>query len=890
MPSSNDGSLVFDVRVDSSNTPAELEKVRKAFYSLSEEIKDQRGVIRDIKKYMTQLEKEAEKESRSMYGVSDATKQAMARASDDIQIAKDELVDMQVESSKLRDSMKQISGSTGSASSGMRSMGTETKRTADDVHNLGNSFEDFESEANKSSSNTSKFSNTMRNVAQGAKNVAVGLISNVIPAFKKISGALTNVAKQTWRVISPFKILSSFGKRLGSVFSSLTGDFLRLMKRFSIFTGLSIAVQRLSGSFFTLRGRVNALNSSASQLGQAWRNFSAVVYQVIAPAINLLSKGISLLLGKLTAFLAKRFDVNVKSAAAALKDQSKSMGSLQKNTKKANQTLLAFDEINKIEANDQASEGGGLVPDETVVNAKETAKEIKEAEKSSQATATNLSQSTQTLSQGGQAVQTLLTDVGNIWSEATPKLTEAATNFGSKLKEIWGNAWNDMQPSINTLKENISGIWSNAGTQLAPIWSEFQSKFSEAIKNGDFIGAATALKDAIVQSWPIVWEAFKETVKAGWDFVKEVAPIIWDALVDTIKAGWDFVKEIAPVLWNAIVETVKAGWDFVKEIAPIIWDAIKEVAKTGWDWVKAAAPVVWDAIKEVAKTGWDWVKAAAPVVWDAIKEVGTTIVEWFAKIAPEIWQGLIDAGTTLTEWLIGWIPDIWTWLVDSAQTLYDALKKWIPTLWDSLVESSKKILDFLSSPELGEKFWEALKKTVKLLWDILQNAGPMIWKGLVATVKILWNLLKGLGKLIWNIIVAAIKDGWNALWDWIKKHLSLKRLLFGSSDDESNSNDLANRIVRSPMLASTNAIPAIARGAVIPPNNPYLVTGGKNNDSSVATSLDTMADAFKQALAEMGFGSQQAVMQLDGVTFGKLVCKYNNSETARVGLNLVSRE
>lgn len=886
MATASDGSLIFDVKVDAGNTSVELDKVRRDFYALAQEIKDQRWVIRDIERYMANLAKEAEKEEKSIYGVSAETTKAMVKASNALQIAKDELVDMQVEADKLKDTMKQAGTSAGSASTNMRNIGREAEQTNSDVKNLGSEMRNFAGETNKTIGNTSTFTRGMRDIAKAAKDAAVGLLSNSIPALKKVSGALGNVAKQAWRTISPFKILAGLTKRFGSIIGSLAGGFFNLLRRLSIFTGLSIAVQRLSGSFTTLRGRIKSLNASTSELGQAWRNFSGVVYQIILPALQLLTRGLSLLLGKITAFLAKKFDVNVKAAADALQSQSKSMGTLSKNTKKANQALLAFDELNKIDGQDKA-EDGGVVSDADVENAQAVEQEMKKVEDTSKKVAENTKEGAQSLSQGGQAVQTLLVNLGDIWSEATPKLTEAATNFGTKVKEIWGNAWNDMQPSIEQLKTNIAAIWSDAGTQLAPIWEEFKTKFSEAIQNGDFVGAAIALKDAIVAAWPIVWQAFKDTVKAGWDFLTEVAPIIWDALVNTIKAGWDFIKEIAPILWNAIVETVKAGWDFVKEIAPMIWDAIKEVASTGWDWVKAAAPIVWEAIKEVAKTGWDWVKAVAPVVWDAIKEVGTTLVDWIAKIAPDIWQGLIDAGTTLTEWIIGWIPDVWVWLVDSAQTLYDSIKETIPKIWDWLVDASKKILDFLSSPELGEKFWEAIKKTVKFLWDILMNAGPLFWKGIVASVKILWNLLKGLGKLIWNILVAAIKDGWNALWKWIKEHLSLKRLFgFGSSD---NDNSLATRMVNMQNRLGTHAIPALASGAVIPPNNPYLtVVGDQTSGTNIETPLQTMIDAFKQALAETGYG--KAVMEVDGTTFAQLVYKYNGAETARVGVNLLSKE
>ena len=94
------------------------------------------------------------------------------------------------------------------------------------------------------------------------------------------------------------------------------------------------------------------------------------------------------------------------------------------------------------------------------------------------------------------------------------------------------------------------------------------------------------------------------------------------------------------------------------------------------------------------------------------------------------------------------------------------------------------------------------------------------------------------------------------------------------------------------MLPNTRnplTIPALASGAVIPPNNPYLaVVGDQTSGTNIETPLQTMVDAFKQALAETGYG--KAVMEVDGTTFAQLVYKYNSAESARVGVDLLSKE
>lgn len=84
------------------------------------------------------------------------------------------------------------------------------------------------------------------------------------------------------------------------------------------------------------------------------------------------------------------------------------------------------------------------------------------------------------------------------------------------------------------------------------------------------------------------------------------------------------------------------------------------------------------------------------------------------------------------------------------------------------------------------------------------------------------------------------------------------------------------------------SIPRLAQGAVIPANREFLaVLGDQRSGTNIETPLATMVQAFRQALSEGGYGGQsEAVLEVDGVQFGKLVYKYNRSEGNRIGVNL----
>ena len=81
-----------------------------------------------------------------------------------------------------------------------------------------------------------------------------------------------------------------------------------------------------------------------------------------------------------------------------------------------------------------------------------------------------------------------------------------------------------------------------------------------------------------------------------------------------------------------------------------------------------------------------------------------------------------------------------------------------------------------------------------------------------------------------------------------------------------------------------NEIPALASGAVIPPNRKFLaVLGDQKSGTNVETPLATMVDAFKQAMAESGGGATTVVIQLDGKEIARSTVKNINNMTRAAG-------
>lgn len=88
-------------------------------------------------------------------------------------------------------------------------------------------------------------------------------------------------------------------------------------------------------------------------------------------------------------------------------------------------------------------------------------------------------------------------------------------------------------------------------------------------------------------------------------------------------------------------------------------------------------------------------------------------------------------------------------------------------------------------------------------------------------------------------------------------------------------------------------IPRLATGTVVPPKAGEFaaILGDNNRDYEVVSPLGTIKQAVLEALQEAGGrgnGDMTVIMEIDGTQFAKAVYKYNNKETQRVGVRLVT--
>jgi hypothetical protein len=168
--------------------------------------------------------------------------------------------------------------------------------------------------------------------------------------------------------------------------------------------------------------------------------------------------------------------------------------------------------------------------------------------------------------------------------------------------------------------------------------------------------------------------------------------------------------------------------------------------------------------------------------------------------------------------------------------------------------------------------WDAIKQKIVGVWDSIKSW----WQSNVAPIfTVEWwadkfaSISEGLRQRVTDGINVAI-DLFNRFIDWVNERLNIswKGLsLFGAEVISAGSYQ----------LVTLPKIPRLAQGAVIPPNREFMaVLGDQKSGTNIETPLETMVQAFRQAMAEGGGGDLYLTITMDGEKVTQKIIKNYN--------------
>lgn len=409
--------------------------------------------------------------------------------------------------------------------------------------------------------------------------------------------------------------------------------------------------------------------------------------------------------------------------------------------------------------------------------------------------------------------------------------------FGTTAKES-ANAAKSLNDQKNAYK-GVGGAAKSASKQLASfdeinkLSGESGGGASVILPDFSQIGKLNFL-DKITDRLKKIGQDIANIFRDVKAFIGSVFSGDWGAALDSIA---DFVNHARELLADLL--------DAVSDIFGDIIDAIIE--KCGL----AGTPVgnMMAGIKDIVQGGLGFISG---ILTGDLEKMKQSVIQMLTGVKTFVF-GIFD-------WFKLGLTSLLDWLDEKTNGRFHEIIELAKTYVSDVIDGVKQIfggfIDFLTGVFTldWKKAWEGIKEIFRGIWNtivgVLEAAVNLIIKG------INW-LIDQLNKIHFDIP------------DWIP---GIGGKSFGINI--SHVNELK--------------IPRLAQGAVIPPNREFMaVLGDQKSGANIETPLATMVQAFKQALAESGYGeNNEAVLVLDKEVLGRVVYRLNKAESSRIGVNL----
>lgn len=615
---------------------------------------------------------------------------------------------------------------------------------------------------------------------------------------------------------------------------------------------------------------ISAVVSSLTMLKNSFAVAVAPVVEIVAPILsrfitqlaevnNWIAQTIAAMVGKDT--YTKAIKVQEDYAASLTETQKAAKDAADQ----AKKTTFAFDTLIQAQGgNKNANEYKAPTPDqmfktEQISNdAKALAKDVKS-----------------TLSD-------LFKPIKDSWEEYGPYTTNAVKTMFASLKQLASDigasfikVWNDegygkaINDDLIVTFGNLALTVSNLATQFDKAWVNADTGTSIMRHLGDIVLEITGFfreASEMIKDWAATLD-FGPLLKSFDNLLVKLLPIvskIGDALL------WFLDNVLLPLAKWAIEQALPAALDLISaalDFLDAVIDALKPLAIWLWE--------------EFLKPLGEW---AGEIIIAALKKITeklTDFSDWIRDHKQDVILITEYVAAFFAAWKVSEFAGNIATMISNLGNLRNALSTLIGKL-DLTKIGFFGVVAAMAALVTGAlevyKNWGAMTPTEKTISMLLLLAGA------AATVAVTLHAIQGAWAVaaIGASIAAGIVASKIAIDAGARRAASSASTYSGSSYSPSSYSTYSNNI------------PRLATGTVVPPRAGEFaaILGDNNTDTEVVSPLETMKQAFKEAIGEMGgVGGNRpitVVMELDGTKFGQAVYKANNNETQRVGVRMVT--
>lgn len=475
------------------------------------------------------------------------------------------------------------------------------------------------------------------------------------------------------------------------------------------------------------------------------------------------------------------------------------------------------------------------------------------------------------------AETTIKPQFGKLFDAIAPALPVIQT----KVQEAFSGLSEIASQAFAGVKTNIETMFSNVGSLAAPLGEYFTTQLpgfiSTAISSigtillglldsfnlvfGDILGIAQTFSEGFLSTvLPVLTEFGTQalgTLTQVFGEVKDIFDSVWEEGIAP------FFKRIVKY-WNEAWESVKSVWEAHGQP---IFDGINKAFKNMGDILKNVWELflkpVWDNFMQ--SLDWLWEQHLKPL-WDQVLAFVASLIE----CALAIYNNAI---VPIGKWVQGYLYPILANTINTIWNIISDVAGFFIDIISSIIQACKGVTEFLAGVFTLD-FQRALDG-LEEIGNSFANAGIALFEGAVNIIIDLINgMINGVVTGI-NVVINALNSIKFDVPDWVP--------IWGGKHFGINLSPLT-----APQIPKLS-IPRLATGAVIPPNREFLaVLGDQKQGTNIEAPLETIKQAFREALAESGGSGRQmnVVLQVGRRELARTVVELSREEQQRVGMRI----
>lgn len=696
-------------------------------------------------------------------------------------------------------------------------------------------------------------------------NTAAAVLSRTLAGMRRLGQrAFGAVAAQVERVRAGLenarRSLRQFHTRLAGIVSGAL-----------VFNLISAGLRSLTAYMGQALLASSSLRTALGNLAGAAQTAAAPLIQVLTPALTAMANAAATLfsyLGRLVSFFTGTTVSASAQAAAGMAGVGSAAGETAKQVDKAARSLAGFDEINRLDAPQQDAGGGGAGAGSIVPNYEYAGHSpFLEA-------LLGAIQAGEWFRVGRLVGEKLRDSLDAIpWPDIQDKARRWATGLARTVNGfvstpgMWQSVGHTIAQGLNTATTFIDRFfqtvrWQTLGAGLANglrrmvdgiDWAQLGRAMTDGLRAAlntlhgfvsTYTGADWAALGASIGRMIVSAVANIDWVQASGDLSRLAVGLLTAinhalAQVDWGEVGRTLLQMLAAIDWPGLISQLG---QLLLNLLPVLLPALLlSGAKTVLSLVMAGM-----AQAATASIASFFTATVLPALGSGIAAVGSAIagawpvllVAALALVAAAVLQFLIDHWAEISAWFQGvWQSFLAGWNQFWNQVAFCAQQWWINMQadWRNFWAAVSDLFTAAGS---------ALQNTWNGIWTAMANAVTGIWNGITSTIS---GAIQGILSLI-DGLFSAIGSMVESAQQAVSGLFGIQRSVAGYAGGQAR------------VTARTYAlppVPALAAGAVIPPNREFLaLLGDQRSGTNIEAPLDTLRQAFAETLAAYGGTAQ----------------------------------